>query len=767
MKLFSLILLLLFTTINGYPQSKIIDSLNKRIAQATSDTQRINISIQKLVKLGNVNLDSAIAFGNDLITQSKKIDYKKGEVRSRIAIAMDLCYKGQYDTAKNYLDIAKELLSQITDSTGLAMMYNNYGTMNAMQNRYDDSYKYYEKAAVIAERVHENDLLGSVLQNTAIGFQQQSNYPKALEYYQKALSVVEKGHRESGAAYIYLNIGITYISLDDKKRAEESYLKALELGKKLQLKNVETYAYANLSSLYGDLKNFEKEYDFAMNAALLGEQMGDKGIQASSLSRASLALAQLNKFSQAEMLSNRALLVADSSGQPYNIYQAYSNRGTLLSMQKEYKKAIPYFEKGIHLLTDADLYAAEVGTVYSQLAESYENTGNYSKALSAFKIAAKIADSVRGKDNVRKATELTMNYEFEKKQQLEKAVQERKDALAERTRTRQYFIIVVLAILILTAVIITVIQIRSNKHKYKANLLLSRQKLKAENALTELKSAQAQLIQSEKMASLGELTAGIAHEIQNPLNFVNNFSELNQEMIDETEAEIRKGNTEDALKTLSSIKENSEKINHHGKRADNIVKGMLQHSRKSTGQKELTDINVLCDEYFRLSYHGLRAKDKSFNAAMKTNFDPTLPKINVVPQDIGRVILNMINNAFYACTERSRSAATERSRSTAVADPNPGGYQDLQISKYEPMVTVSTQKSGNHVIITVSDNGNGIPKNIVEKIFQPFFTTKPTGQGTGLGLSLSYDIVKAHGGSIKVETEEKEGAEFTILLPIS
>ena len=273
-------------------------------------------------------------------------------------------------------------------------------------------------------------------------------------------------------------------------------------------------------------------------------------------------------------------------------------------------------------------------------------------------------------------------------------------------------------------------------------------------SLTHLKQTQSQLIQSEKMASLGELTAGIAHEIQNPLNFVNNFSDVNKELVDELQTELKSGNTEEAISISNDIKENSEKINHHGKRAGDIVKGMLQHSRSSTGVKEPTNINALADEYLRLSYHGLRAKDKEFNATMKTDFDESIGKINIIPQDIGRVLLNLYNNAFYACTERSRSTVNGHASTSSAGQ------------SFEPTVSVTTKKSGNHVIITVSDNGNGIPQKIVDKIFQPFFTTKPTGQGTGLGLSLSYDIMKAHGGEIKVETKEGGGSEFILALPV-
>ncbi|MFI5159911.1 MAG: sensor histidine kinase [Sphingobacteriales bacterium] len=274
---------------------------------------------------------------------------------------------------------------------------------------------------------------------------------------------------------------------------------------------------------------------------------------------------------------------------------------------------------------------------------------------------------------------------------------------------------------------------------------ITKQKEELQEALSELQTTQAQLIQSEKMASLGELTAGIAHEIQNPLNFVNNFSEVSAELLDEMEEELAKGDTEEAIAIAADIKKNLEKIMHHGKRADGIVKGMLQHSRASSNVKEPTDINKLADEYLRLAYHGLRAKDKSFNADLVTHFAEGLPMASMVPQDIGRVMLNLFNNSFYA---------TQKKQETAGA-------------AYKPTVEVSTKVKGKSVEIIVKDNGTGIPEEIRDKILQPFFTTKPTGQGTGLGLSLSYDIVvKAHDGKIDVKSKEGEGSEFIIILPV-
>jgi signal transduction histidine kinase len=323
-----------------------------------------------------------------------------------------------------------------------------------------------------------------------------------------------------------------------------------------------------------------------------------------------------------------------------------------------------------------------------------------------------------------------------------------KEKIKTQSKIRTYVMLVGIGVFMLIAFLFY----RNNRTRKKANILLQKQKEEVQSTLSELRSAQSQLIQSEKMASLGEMTAGIAHEIQNPLNFVNNFSEVNKELIEELEIERVKANGERneeiEEEIITNIKENEEKINYHGKRADSIVRGMLEHSRSSTGVKEPTDINKLADEYLRLSYHGMRAKDKNFNVDFRTEFDNSIGKMNINPQDIGRVILNLINNAFYAVRER----------------------QKVDGVRYEPIVTISTVSiqpplGGRSVQIKVADNGGGVPKNIVDKIFQPFFTTKPTGQGTGLGLSLAYDIAKSHGGEIKVETGEREGSTFIIQLP--
>ena len=371
---------------------------------------------------------------------------------------------------------------------------------------------------------------------------------------------------------------------------------------------------------------------------------------------------------------------------------------------------------------------ANIGTAYENVYRSYKLRNQFDSAYKYQGLALIAKDSI-SKIRIKHLAEF-QNLSFHEQIRLQ-SLEKEKEAYQNKIRT--YFLLAGIAVLLLLIIIVY----WNNRQKHKANI-------KIEQAYNKLKATQQQLIQSEKMASLGELTAGIAHEIQNPLNFVNNFSEVSRELIDELKSQKEKLKKEDQDEILNDIDANLEKINHHGKRADAIVKGMLQHSRSNAGIKELTDINALADEYLRLSYHGIRAKDKSFNADIKTDFDAGIGKINIIPQDIGRALLNLYNNAFYAVNEKKKNSASD----------------------YEPTVSLRTKKTGDDIELTVIDNGIGIPPNIVDKIFQPFFTTKPTGQGTGLGLSLSYDIIKAHGGELKVATNEGEGSIFSIQLPI-
>lgn len=410
-------------------------------------------------------------------------------------------------------------------------------------------------------------------------------------------------------------------------------------------------------------------------------------------------------------------------------------KGSIYVLQGKPKQAISFLEKECNNLKPLNIRVPLINSL-DLLAKAYADAGDNAQAYATLKEAFDLKTQ-----NAREINDTRiLNFETEKK------MQENETALlllAAQNKSDEKIKLYLKGMLLLLALLAVSLGIFYTNKK-KSNKQLTSKNLKLAHTLDQLQATQALLIQSEKMASLGELTAGIAHEIQNPLNFVNNFSELNEELLGEMKDELSKGKTDEAIAIANDLIENERKINHHGKRADAIVKGMLQHSRISSGRKESVDINALCDEYLRLAYHGLRAKDKSFTANFKTDFDNALHKIDVVPQDIGRAILNIINNAFYAVNEKGKQ----------------------HIPGYEPHVFLSTKKSNGNIEIIIRDNGNGIPESIIEKIFQPFFTTKPTGEGTGLGLSLSYDIIKAHGGKLAVRSKVNEETEFTIQLPI-
>lgn len=736
MKHLQVLIFLLIISLQQHAQTRALDSVDQLISKAKTDTGRINLLITKVKIAGRSNLDTAIVLGEQALKEARKAQYYQAEINLRQGLSNNYCFKGNYKAAQQHLDYMLKFIKP-GDSLNLANVYANYGMLYGMQSKYDSSTKLYEIAIGIEERKNDSADLPDNYGNIAISYQQQGNYPQALQYQQKALKLAEINKNEVSQAYTLTNMGITYENYGDTTRAEQTYLKAGDMAKKHGLKNVELYVYSNLSTLYISEKKWERGYDFAMKAVDLATLFGDQGIQAASLSKASAARGGQSRFAEAAILAKRATQVADSSGQPLNKSQAYVAMASLLFLQNKYSEAIPFYEKNFEALKGSDIYVGGNSVAYKELSKCYEMTGNYTKALANYKLSAEITDSIRSKENIRKSTELSMNFEFSRKQETLAAEKKRQDDLASAKQTALF-------VGLIFTFVLAIVAFNGYRNKQKANALLTQQKQQIESTLEELKSTQKQLIQSEKMASLGELTAGIAHEIQNPLNFVNNFAELNVELADELQTALTSDNKEEALDIVYDIKQNAEKIVHHGKRADSIVKGMLQHSRVSSDQKEPADINNLVDEYVRLSYHGMRAKDKSFNVKVETDFKPGLPKVNITPQDIGRVLLNMINNSFYAVNDKKKESG----------------------DGYEPVVKISTDIQNGKLAIKVADNGPGIPQAIVDKIFQPFFTTKPTGQGTGLGLSLSYDIIKAHNGTIQIETHEGEGTAFTILLPM-
>ena len=556
------------------------------------------------------------------------------------------------------------------------------------------------------------------------GYRLTGNYVRGLEYHRKAVALAEKTGNKILLAFAINQMAHIYKDRLENEKALSLYREALQYLQQAGRDDI-WYPDTNLGAVYYNMGNYDSSLYYSMRG--IGNMIKVKGVanQGAVYSTIAGIYSHKNMPDSVKKYFGLALLLANRVQSPRYLSIIYVAMAEHFDRIQLYDSSAWYYKKAVNIVTGTEMNNLVLKPA-KMLTEYYQNV-NADSTVKYWKVYSAANDSVNSLRTNQQIQMLTFEEE-QRKRDLEAA------QVAYQNKIRTGLLLGGLAVFLLVAIILY----RNNRQKQKANSEL-------EKTLAELKSTQSQLIQSEKMASLGELTAGIAHEIQNPLNLVNNFSEVNKELLTEMNDEISKGNYDEVKAIAKDVSDNEEKINHHGKRADAIVKGMLQHSRSSSGQKEPTNINALADEYLRLAYHGLRAKDKSFNATMKTDYDESIGNINIIPQDMGRVILNLITNAFYVVDEKKKSG----------------------IESYEPTVSVSTKKLNDKVEVKVKDNGNGIPQKVLDKIFQPFFTTKPTGQGTGLGLSLSYDIVKAHGGELKVETKEGEGSAFTIKLPVS
>jgi two-component system, NtrC family, sensor kinase len=719
--------LLFIYSAKTFGQNKSIDSLKRVLQTQKEDTNKVNTlnalcdKLLYISVLDSGNNKEAMQWAEQALALSEDLHFLKGKGNAIESIGRIYISRKNLNEAHKDFDLALKCFTDCNDKYGAV------GVLSQIENVYESEDNDGKALDAMYLELRLDDELKDSLEMatcyTSIAEinSHEKDFPEALKNLSSTLRIAEKIHNEELIAEANFLLGQIYSNLKNYVEALIKDSAALIEYKALKV----VYAPYNIGAILAN------DGDIYESQGMDTLASGDKD-------------AAKNKFRESLEKYLSALKLFEGLGNPFFLATLYEHLGKIYIRLNDFTKARSYFAKSLAFFNrNRDLH--ELENIYAGLTELDSANGNLAQAYKDYKLQIAYRDSTSIEATARKSQQLKMQYEFDKKDAVAKIEQEKKDAATKRAKNIQYFAIGALGIIALAVMIIALIQYRNNKQKKKANLLLQQQKEKVETTLSELQSTQAQLIQSEKMASLGELTAGIAHEIQNPLNFVNNFSEVNHELIEEAGQEMDKGNLTEARTILFNIKENEEKINHHGKRADAIVKGMLRHSRSGTGHKEPTDINALADEYLRLSYHGLRAKDKSFNTEMKTEFDNSIGKINIIPQDIGRVLLNLYNNAFYTIGERSKTE-------------NVG---------FEPMVSVSTKKIGNKVYISVGDNGNGIPKKVVDKIFQPFFTTKPTGQGTGLGLSLSYDIIKAHGGEIKVETKEGKGSEFIIQLPIN
>jgi len=624
------------------------------------------------------------------------------------------------DSLKYQLTIAKHDTSRVLIMTDLCYNYLYLKTDSAM--------KYGKKALQLSQKINFSEGEAVALKHLGGVYRELGNLPKALNLAKKAVKLLEQKNDLQEVVTGKTLLGLIYWDLKDDTKALLFHHQALSIAKKLNLGRPVAIAQSNIGSTFRDMNQLDSAKYYLTQAYQTNIRLGLNG--SSPLRHLASIEDKLGNHRIALNMYHQCLQLVDSS----------DLRNTSISyifMAKSYQNinkldsAIFYAKKGLELAKRGP-YRKRIVDAYSALKDAYKLKGDFKLALENEELMVASLDSLSG-------TSIRAIISQEEESQI--AIENNKKEY--QYQLKQYILLAGLSILFLIGFLLY----RNNRQKQKANLLLNEQKEKVEQTLKTLQTTQAQLIQKEKLASLGELTAGIAHEIQNPLNFVNNFSELSVDLAQELKEEAEKRDIDKELVSdlVGDLVQNQEKINHHGKRASSIVKGMLEHSRTSTGERELTDLNQLADEYLRLAYHGLRAKDNAFSADYELITNGNLPKIEVVPQEIGRVLLNLINNAFYAVNERNKQGEAD----------------------YQPKVIVSTQTADNQIEIRVRDNGTGMSEATKAKIFQPFFTTKPTGEGTGLGLSLAYDIVvKGHGGTLEVETAENEGTTFIIQIPM-
>jgi two-component system NtrC family sensor kinase len=612
------------------------------------------------------------------------------------------------EEAKMLYDLSQKKRSTFLECVAMSLYAQGY----RITGDFTKSQEYHYKAIDIAKKIANYSLLGYSLNQSAHMYKDREENDRAIAIYKEASETANKGSEPVFKFYPIMNLGFVYMQENKADSAMFYSTKAVNMIQDLLLnmEDANQKTIVERSLLVYCLSNLAGSYSILNDKINADKYYGE-------------ALEIIEKY---KGLKSR-----------YFQFVYYSLANHYFRHEKE-DSAIIAAKLAIEAVSSSPL--EYLSAKPAKMISDYYETKNSDSTVKYLKIYLK-------GNEVMNSTRVTQQLQMKSVEEGQKALEIQRAEEAYRNKIAFYILGAGLAVLLFVALIIY----RSSQQRKRINAQLQIQKEQVEKTLIELKSTQAQLIQSEKMASLGELTAGIAHEIQNPLNFVNNFSEVSAELVDEMKEELAAGSVQFAVEIADDLKQNLEKINLHGKRADAIVKGMLEHSKRGSGQKELTDINALAEEFLRLSYQSYLAKDKEFSAELQLNLDPDLPKISVIPQDIGKVLLNLYSNAFYVCNERN------------VKDLS--GFGNL--TGLKPTVTVTTKNLGDKIQISVQDNGPGIPDAIKSKIFQPFFTTKPTGSGTGLGLSLSYDIVKAHRGELKVETKEGEGSEFIIKLPIS
>ncbi|SFB58244.1 tetratricopeptide repeat-containing sensor histidine kinase [Algoriphagus aquimarinus] len=707
------LLLISFSLLNeSEAQTSRADSLLSSIRESKDDSLKVNQYLDLGLELLGSEITEAIQYIDKGIQLSTEINYKKGLADGYNAKGRAYSQLGDFQEAILSFQEALKFFREIQDETGEANILSNLGSIYFKMGNNTKALELHFESLKISEQLDNKLRIGTSLNNIGTVYSSNPNtINEALTNFKKSLEVFEEIDMEIGMAITAMNIGEVYFM--ESKYDSATYYHEVALAFCDGTIDA-TFPLTQLGEINSILGNFPKAYEF----------------------------------------HNRAIEISEKSEAKFELTQSLIGMAKTQKLQQNFEGAIRSLEKAEILAIETDA-KKELVEIYQNMAESHAQIGDYRAAYENELNVKSVKENIAKTSTEKMIQQLQFEFQLDKKE-AEIEILQKDTELKNAAVFNQKIIIIASLVALIMFVIISIYLYRNNLGKQKANRLLQFQKEEirsqreiAESAYDKLLSTQALLIQSEKMASLGELTAGIAHEIQNPLNFVNNFSELSAELVEEMNEELENGDLEEAKAIGKDLKANLFKINSHGKRADAIVKGMLEHSRTNKGEKAPTDLNALLDEFVRLSYHGLRAKKKSFNSDFKLDLDPQLQKASVVASDIGRVILNLVNNAFYAVDVKAKSAP----------DSN-------RAEGFKPMVIISSKRIENRVEISVKDNGNGIPDSVKDKIFQPFFTTKPAGSGTGLGLSLSYDIVKAHGGHIEVNSTEGLGSEFTITLPI-
>jgi two-component system, NtrC family, sensor kinase len=680
------------------------------------------------------------------------------KVRAYTELGLELL-GSDVNLAIKYVDDAINLASKNNQKGGLAFAYNVKGRALAQQGNFQESILVFNQSLNEYRDIEDQTGEANILSNLGSIYFMTGNSSRALELHFQSLKIAEEIDNKLRIGTSYNNIGTVYHqNKTTESEALESYKKSLAVFQEIDYEPGIATASMNIGEVYF----LGMQLDSAIYYHQMALTLCDGTIDATfPLTQLGEIFGILGDFENALAYHQRSLEISEKLGAKFELTESLIGFAHTQKKQGNLQEAIRILERAKILAEEIEA-KKELEEVFEGLSGLYASTGEYKSAYENEIKSKSVKEDIAKFSTEQMIKQLQFEFELSQKEAEIELLQ--KDTELKNAAVFNQRVIILASMLgLLIFVFISIYLFRNNLSKQKANRLLQAQKEeihaqreKVEFAFDQLKSTQKQLIQSEKMASLGELTAGIAHEIQNPLNFVNNFSEVSAELVEEIKEEISKkqnlpageaGARDENLigEILEDINQNLKKITHHGKRADAIVKGMLEHSRTSSGEKVPTDINALADEYLRLSYHGMRAKDKSFNAEFHTDFDLTLPKVNAIPQDVGRVFLNIINNAFQACAERQRGTCAEQSQSAlmelgkrekgkGIGTQNETNAQSLM--PYSPLVKVSTKNLGDKVEICISDNGPGIPDAIKDKVFQPFFTTKPTGQGTGLGLSL-------------------------------